>query len=270
MQTAENAKVWRYFDQRKAKHLIETSKLYLRRLDLLTDAYEGDPYEGTPTFAIFQGWKEARLQAGLPAASDAELMRHFERERKSTFVSCWQKSEYESWLMWKQYCRKGDGFEGGGFALQTTMKRIWLLHQALHPKHKILHLQPVRYLDHWTDCNLPHSVPIQVFVKPVWFLGEMEIRLALFRADCAWGGTEEQIEAAITQLKEGELIEIPLSDLVERIVLNPFASDDQKNEILNLVETHRRDLQGKLRESGIAKKSVLSRFLERHDSHGEN
>jgi hypothetical protein len=48
-------KVWRYFDQKKAVHLIETSHLYLRRLDLLTDYYEGDPYEGNPTFSLIEG-----------------------------------------------------------------------------------------------------------------------------------------------------------------------------------------------------------------------
>jgi hypothetical protein len=61
----DTAKVWRYFDHKKAKHLIESGCLYLRRLDLLTDRYEGDPYEGTPTFNIFQEWKTASAIVGL-------------------------------------------------------------------------------------------------------------------------------------------------------------------------------------------------------------
>ena len=53
------AKVWRYFDQEKAESLLNTGKLYLRRLDLLTDEFEGDPYEGSPTYDMFEAWKHA-------------------------------------------------------------------------------------------------------------------------------------------------------------------------------------------------------------------
>jgi hypothetical protein len=87
----------------------------------------------------------------------------------------------------------------------------------------------------------------------------MEIRLALFRADCAWGGTEEQIEAALGALKECVRIKISLSDLTEHLVLNPFSSDEQKSEIINLVKSCRPELEAKLRESDIAKRTVLSR-----------
>ncbi len=193
----------------------------------------------------------------MPPVSDAELMKQFLRERKATFVSCWQKSEYESWLMWKQYCRKEDGCEGGGVALQTTMKRLWVTHQTLFEKHKDLFLKHVDYLDHWTDSSVSHTVPIQVFLKPVWFLDEKEIRLALFRGSLAYGGTEEQSNAALAQLKDHELIEVNLCDLCERIVLNPFSSDEQKAEISDLIKNKRRELESRLHESGIASKPLL-------------
>src|ERR1035441_4636918 len=112
------AKVWRYFDQRKAVDLLAKKKLYIRRLDCLTDRFEGDPYEGTPTFQMLEVYKRFYRQYVGPA-DDAELIKRFEYERRATFVSCWQKSENESWLMWKQYCQSG-----GGFAVQTTERRL--------------------------------------------------------------------------------------------------------------------------------------------------
>ncbi len=247
-------KVWRYFDQKKAKHLIESSRLYLRRLDLLTDRYEGDPYEGTPTFNMFLRLKQAYLQA-FPNASDTELMKQFVNERKATFVSCWQKSRHESWLMWKQYCRGG-----GGFALQTTMTQLCSLHSALREKNDLLYFKSVDYIDHCADDSVIHTVPIQVFVKPVWFSDEKEVRFALFRADCAYAGTEEQVDSALAQLDDHDSVPINLAELTEQIVLNPFASDEQKNELLELVKFKRPELQNKLRDSPIAKKTMISRF----------
>jgi hypothetical protein len=90
-------KVWRYFDQNKALNLICSKELYLRRLDLLTHQSEGDPYEGTPTFHMLEVYKRFYRQYVKPA-DDAELIKRFEQERRATFVSCWQRSESESWL----------------------------------------------------------------------------------------------------------------------------------------------------------------------------
>jgi hypothetical protein len=244
-------KVWRYFDQKKAVHLIETSHLYLRRLDLLTDYYEGDPYEGNPTFSFIEGDMYDHSQV-FGHADEASIRKEFEYERKATFVSCWQISDYESWLMWKQYCQRG-----GGFAVQTTIKRL----SALSDEKSLL-FKDVKYLDHWLDNSLEHRVPIQVFLKPHWFSDEKEIRLASFRSECVCGKMDERREEALARLKDHELISIDLADLVEQIVLNPFSCECQKKEIVGLVESLRPELKSRLCESVIAKKSVLSQSGE--------
>lgn len=244
-------KVWRYFDQKKAVHLIETSHLYMRRLDLLTDYYEGDPYEGNPTFSLIEGDMYA-LSQRFGHADEASIRKEFEYERKATFVSCWQMSDYESWLMWKQYCQRG-----GGFAVQTTVKRLSAL--ALE---KSLLYRPVKYLDHRLDNSLEHTIPIQVFIKPRWFSDEEEYRLALFRSECVCGIMDERREEALARLKDHELVSINLADLIEQIVLNPFSCECQKKEIVGLVKSLRPELKSRLCESVIAKKSILSRSGE--------
>lgn len=254
MEINENTKVWRYFDEQKAAYIIQESRLYLRRLDLLTSCFEGDPYEGTPTLNMFEGLRQAYQQL-FPKFTDAQIIKHFEDERRATFVSCWQKSDHESWLMWKQYCKRG-----GGFALQTTTHRLRLAWQPLREKNAQFFLKRVDYLDHWND-QIAHTVPIQVFVKPVWFSDEKEIRFALFRADCAYAGTEAETEAALASLDDHETSDpIDLNSMVERIVLNPFSSADQKTKMINLIKTTRPELTPRVCESGIAKTTVLSRF----------
>lgn len=245
-------KVWRYFDQKKAVDLIKTSQLYLRRLDLLTDYYEGDPYEGNPTFSLIENDKAAYFKA-FGDADEASIRKGFEDERKATFVSCWQMSDVESWLMWKQYCQRG-----GGFAVQTTIERL----SALSDEKRLL-FKDVKYLDHWLDNILEHTVPIQVFLKPRWFSDEKEIRLALFRSECVWD-RPERTEEALARLKDHELIPINLADLVEQIVLNPFSCECQKKEIIDLVQSLRPELKSQLCESVIMNKPILSQSGESH------
>jgi hypothetical protein len=244
-------KVWRYFDQAKAVHLIKTSQLYLRRLDLLTDYYEGDPYEGNPTFSLIEGDMYAHSKV-FGHADEVNIRKEFEYERKATFVSCWQMSDYDSWLMWKQYCQRG-----GGVAVQTTIRRLSALSDE-----KVLLFKDVKYLDHWLDNSLEHRIPIQVFIKPLWFADEKEIRLALFRSERLNGIMDERREEALATLKDHELIQVSLEDLVEQIVLNPFSRECQKEEIVSLVESLRPELKSRLCESAIVNKPVLSQSVD--------
>jgi hypothetical protein len=246
--TEPTKKVWRYLDQEKAIHLFTTSLLYLRRLDLLTDYFEGDPYEGNPTFSLIDGVAHSHLQA-FGHANEASIRKKFGCERKATFVSCWQMAECESWLMWKQYCRGGGG---GGVAVQTTISRL-----AAFAKNKGLLFKEIIYLDHWTDNSLEHQVPIQVFIKPRWFADEKEVRIALFRSDYVCG-TMEEIDQHLLILNDHELVLIKLADSIEQIVLSPFASDGQKKEIVELIESSRPELRPKLCESVITEKPLIS------------
>ena len=245
-----STKVWRYFDQTKAEHFVKTSKIYLRRLDLLTSFFEGDPYEGNPTFSLIEIDLNAHQNA-FGHADENEIKQQYRDEQKATFVSCWQMSDCESWLMWKQYCNKG-----GGFAVQTDVKRLSVLAGK-----KSLLLKPVEYLDHYLDLSLrEHTVPIQVFIKPRWFTDEKEIRLARFRGDCICG-TNEQKEAALAGLNDHELIETNLSDLIEKIVWNPFSSDFQKKEVWNLINTLHPELKSRVFDSEISCEPVLTRKM---------
>jgi hypothetical protein len=234
----------------KAEDLLRTSDLYLRRLDLLTSEFEGDPYEGTPTFHMLHMWKRAHADV-LDPIDDAEAMKRYEHERRATFVCCWQKSEHESWWMWKQYCA-----DKGGFALQTTERKLHHLLTVLREERDTLYLRSVQYADHWYDDQLPHEVPEQTFLKPIWFSDEKEIRFVWFRREYAYAATDAEIEAALSKLDKGERIKISLPNFVDGIVLNPFSEKVQREKILAIVGDKQPDLQGRVADSAIRKKPV--------------
>lgn len=213
-------------------------------------SFEGDPYEGSPTYDMFEAWKRVFLKAHI-YRDDAELHKRYDHERRAAFVSSWQKSEHESWFMWKQYCQKG-----GGFALQTTERK--LLHALIKMREgrETLFLQDVHYVDHWSDDPLRHEVPVQVFLKPTWFSDEREIRFAWFRGEYAWAGTDEQIEAALSKLDKGEKISFNLPDVVEHMVLNPFSNKPQRESIVGIVRSKYPMLEERLCDSAIRKKPV--------------
>jgi hypothetical protein len=188
----------------------------------------------------------------LGPASDEDLMKHFEYERRATFVSCWQRSESESWLMWKQYCQRG-----GGFAVQTTLRRLNHLFAARVKEYETLFLRPVVYIHHWSDDPLPQEVPVQVFYKPIWFSEEREIRLVRFRYECAYAGTVEQCAEALSRLDDHDYIPIDLASLAETIVLNPFSTDAHRKTIIDLVGSKPSELAARLRDSDIRENPVL-------------
>ena len=119
-----------------------------------------------------------------------------------------------------------------------------------------LYLRSVRYADHWYDDPLPHDVPEQAFLKPIWFSDEKETRFVWFRGECAYAGTEDQIEAALSKLDKGERIKINLPDVVDSIVLNPFSEKDQREKILALIRDKQPALQACVVDSAIRKKPV--------------
>jgi hypothetical protein len=174
-------KVWRYLDQSKAEDLVRTGELYFRRLDLLEDQYEG-----TPTLADHLDYEAARKRVFPSDPPRGETL--FDARKLSVFACCWRMSPHESWVMWKQYCPKN-----GGFAIQTTWRKLSHLHALLRQSHDV-HCRPVRYIRHHVDAPRTDGLGGEDFYKAVWFSDEREIRLVRFR-DEYFSVTQEALEA---------------------------------------------------------------------------
>jgi hypothetical protein len=130
-------KVWRYFDQSKAEDLLRTGCLYFCRLDKLT----GDPREGRLPI-LSRETRTRAFQETFGGNAEAVVDDGEEFVRGTTYVTCWTRRDCESYLAWRHYCASG-----GGFAIQTTWRRIAHVHDALRAKDSNVFCKAVEYLD---------------------------------------------------------------------------------------------------------------------------
>lgn len=231
--------VWRYFDQLKAEDLLKTGCLYFCRLDQLT----GDPREARlPLFAKRVRTNAFRSEFGDDAPKavneDEEIL------RGTTYVCCWTRREHESYLAWRHYCPSG-----GGFAINSTLRRIDHVHLSLRAKDDLILCRDVGYLDPLTDDLPDHSYGEEVFWKSNWFSDETEIRIAAFRP--LSGNSEKILEGIKRTLPRGEWIPCDLNVLVHEIVINPFATEDQQWKLKEILARFRPELANRVRESAI-------------------
>jgi hypothetical protein len=230
-------KVWRYLDQSKTEDLVRTGELYFRRLDLLEDEYEG-----TPTLAAYVDYEAARKRVFPADPPTGETL--FDARKLSAFACCWRMSPHESWLMWKQYCPKN-----GGFAIQTTWRKLSHLHALLRQSHDV-YCRLVGYIRHRVDAPRTGGLGDECFYKAVWFSDEREVRLVRFRDDY-FHVTQEALEANPGLVPECDRIRCDLSAFVERIVFNPFITQRKERALTRLMKKHQPALLRLIRASEI-------------------
>jgi hypothetical protein len=133
----ELEKVWRYMSFSRFVWLLQNKQLWLSRADLL-----GDPWEialaGNQLEHVIARHPPTTLP--LPDAPPETALERskkiIELWRRTTFVSCWSASDYESHALWRIYCRSSEGV-----ALQTTFAR---LRDSVHPVslHRVIYQAP--------------------------------------------------------------------------------------------------------------------------------
>lgn len=172
--------VWRYMNLAKYVSLLTSRRLFLTRLDKLSD-----PFEGTLPKAWAEKMTEWIAEAGQ--GSFDELRPVYSKNRYCVFVSCWHISNYESEAMWRLY-----GSTDGGIAVRTTYEK--LTESVRSERHGYIGL--VKYIDYdaalFPDNNALHPV----MHKRVSFRHEQEVRVVLW--DPAHFNTSELAPAART------------------------------------------------------------------------
>lgn len=232
-------RVWRYLDHHKAMDLLRSGGLYFCRLDRLT----GDPEEGRMSAPS----RAARIRAfGQVFGGEAEQAVATTEEifRGTTYVCCWTRRDHESYLAWKHYC----GRDSGGFAICSTQRRIAHFWHAQRSKDPDFFLSTVGYLR--PEEPLPNSDEgEQMFWKRHWFSDETEERMAIRRPQS--GNVHDILARLPGDMPAFEKIPVDLSELVAEIVLNPFASPSQHEEILRTISDRYPSLVNRVRLSEI-------------------
>jgi hypothetical protein len=160
--TIPETKVWRYMDLSKLIDLLSRGELFLCRLDLL-----GDPHEGSITKPTFFDRQVFLDKIAAPGATP-RIIELNQRNRMTTFVSCWYFDNFESEAMWRLYCS-----DNRGGAIQSTYSK---LAQSLSSD-PFLYIGLVNYIDYeteWFPSNNAYYAPMH---KRKAFRHESEVRI---------------------------------------------------------------------------------------------
>lgn len=193
-------RVWRYLDLAKFVWTLINSKLWLSRIDLLQDSYEGSTPK--PAVAARNEYYKAEgfdnIAAQWPGIT--------QRNRTATYANCWHSGYAESEAMWRLYCPSNQGI-----AIQTTYQK--LVDSIAHDS--TLYIGLVTYIDYESHAFPLTNLFYHVMHKRISFAHEQEVRLIKtlyeFMKPEASGGPP------------GIAIDWNLDPLVEAIYVNPYA-----------------------------------------------
>jgi hypothetical protein len=219
---ASSQRLFHYLPLHRLASLISGAAIYLRRLDLFQDQFEGK----------------------LPAANDsgisdftAQFMRQFGMtemnvknwknfltgtNRKLTYVHCWFASDNEDVSMWRDYADRGNGV-----CLRTTAR---LLGEAIsRPSHLGLELRRVTY------TGEQEALPEIVSCLPAGrkqarpeFIRECEVRIIATITEQAWAAGFATTDG---EPPDHQLVAVHFERLFERVYVGPNASDVTFQEV---------------------------------------
>lgn len=193
-------RVWRYLDLAKFVWLLSNRKLWLSRIDLLQDSYEGT----TPRILVaardqyFKSEGLDNIAAQWPGIT--------QRSRTATYASCWHSGNAESEAMWRLYCPSNEGV-----AIQTTYQKLV---DSIADDRR-LYIGLVTYLDYESQMFPLNNFFYHVMHKRISFEHEREVRLVktLF----------EFMNPDATGGPVGIAVDWDIQAVVEAIYVDPYA-----------------------------------------------
>jgi len=211
---ADDDPIWRYMDLGRFMSLLQTSSLWMGRVDLFDDPYEGSL--GAPNLEVRAALER---EYGFPLVGLDNSI-----SRQIYVVNCWHMNDGESAAMWDLYQR-----EGRGIAIRTTVGR---LDAALRGSPTVLHLGRVKYVDYSKTHIDERNGFNAVLHKRKSFDHEREVRLVGINFST---GPQRQIEIPgdpatgeegyVTSYfplpPPGVLVAVDLPTLIEDIFLAP-------------------------------------------------
>lgn len=201
-------KICRYMDFIKFMNLLHYEELFFARADNFEDALEGK----IPKCYFDKYTKEQKK-------SYEEALKVFNIDKEKTFISCWNVFEEESYGLWKIY-----GGENG-LAILTTLGKF---KNVL--KYSKAAICEVEYIKH-------HDIDINELASPRITTTDGFTRNNFFVYKENYYHYEKEVRAIIAtnQKDNHKKVKISFNELVEKIIISPFASDwfvDMVNDII--------------------------------------
>lgn len=199
--------IWRYIDFEKFVDLILTGQLFFCRSDKFDD-----PFEGIFKLKNFEETKE--------------MFKNQQKTKKYYFLNCWHINEAQSDAMWKIFLKTNNGI-----AIKSS---IGGLIKSLKSEKEDVHISRIYYRDYEkiTYEELHDEEQNQLFdgrgssvnqfnYKRIGFEHEKELRL--YYIDLPIPHISK--EASQRELLSHKRINVNLNDLIEEIVVAPFADE---------------------------------------------
>lgn len=257
---SDDTPVWRYLSLDAAITTIQSRRLRLTRVDTFRDPFEGSvpKTQIDSQIPIFSGAASARAMMMSVAAHYPGMQRppepdedpwtrttRFRRARtRSAHASCWSAGD-ESEALWRLYCAE-DGPQGVGVALRTTLARLEAS-VAIHD----LYVSPIRYRRYHEGDGFTDEMD-SLLHKRHGFAAERELRLLKF--DETQYRALLPKEATVPELPEHVYLEWVLSDVIDEIVISPYANVAYEQRLRNSVSTA---------DAGLAVRVQLSELHDR-------
>jgi hypothetical protein len=214
-----------YMPVRRFESLVSNKALYLRRLDLFQDQFEGKlPAANDSMTSDFAA--QFGRQFGM-TEKDVENWKRFitGTHRKHMYVHCWFASEQEDETMWHDYA---DG--GQGLCIHTTAGR--LVSALRCPPHLGLDLRRVTYTAETEP--LPEIMACLAVgrkqARPE-FVREKEVRIIATITEQAWA---DGFKTADGEPPDHQLIPVNIGALVDAIHLGARISEDAAKRVEGL------------------------------------
>lgn len=204
--TQGNDKLWKYMSLSKFINLLN-GRLYFNRVDCFEDVFEC-------TYPTYNAEHRDDIYDTHIGIETFDMIANI--ARKSTYVSCFHKNDYESAFMWKQYA--GDE----GVAIITTVDR---LKESFRIEKNTIYICDVQYIDYSKEFLPERNIFHLSLYKRKSFIHENEVR-------CIFGD-----DTANPKYKgeKGILMNVDLKELIEKVYISPYAPRYMKEDVKNIL-----------------------------------
>ena len=213
----ETTQLARYFDLTKFLSLLKDERLFFCRLDKLEDRFEGTlPIASREDFrAYYQRLNSTNfLDKKLTDEKIEEKIKsnlEFREKLKAlNCVNCWNEFESESYALWKVYSDINQGI-----MVKSSFARLI---RAFSETEEKVFCSRIKYIDHEKDSIDIGNTMTPIVHKHRAYSYESEVRLIHEVKQNGWVHDWEN-----EPFENGVKIKVDLSELIEEIIISPFA-----------------------------------------------
>ncbi len=239
-----NYTIYKYFDLIKFVSLLQNKSLFFCRIDKLEDKFEGSSpklnieYRKTDYEEFHNQLRAINPKLEISLEEELKIRQGFEDDfKKLNCVCCWNKSESESYALWKIYSEMNKGI--------MITSQIDKLVTAFENTEEEIQMSEIKYIDFEKEKIYDGNLNYPLIHKHKAYTYEEELRLIYKVPEESgilfdWENEKNNF---------GKNIKLDLDNLIDDIVLSPFSPDWFMELIQNLITTY--GLNKQIRKSVI-------------------